>query len=49
MATKEQGMDIYKQAGNVWVITTTDDRILLYLFDGTLEFYRPAEDIADVS
>lgn len=42
-------MDIYKQAQNVWIITTNDDRILITTTDGAVEFYRPAEDIADIS
>lgn len=49
MTTKEQGMAIYKQAGNVWTIQTKDDRIIVMVYDGVVEFYRPAEDIADIS
>lgn len=49
MTTKEQGMEIYKQAENVWTIQTKDDRIVVMLYDGILEFYHPVEDIADIS
>ena len=42
-------MDIYKQTKNVWAITTKDDRILIVLFDGVVEFYRSDDDIADIS
>ena len=49
MTTKEQGMDIFQHGTNVWTIQTTDDSIMIIVLDGVPYFYRPAEDIADIS
>ena len=40
-------MEIYRQDDNVWAIISKDgkDRILVYLYEGELEFYKGADVI----
>jgi len=48
--SKEHEMDIYKHNENLWSIQTKNDRLLIHLHEGKLEFYRSAnEEIGDIS
>ena len=43
----EHEFDIYRQEENLWVITGKKDRVLIYMFDGEIEFYR-LTDVCDL-